>query len=191
MIAEHDIETLYAEELSLIRDGALRRGVVRAWVEGCRRGGWDSVELLLEIPFTLLTDTKGVNLIEHTRAVTRGAYDLARAQTNSYGNLPYTIDYDRLVAGGLLHDVGKLLEMEPDGEGGYRKSHNGRCARHPISGAILATECGLDENIVNTIACHAKEGDGRPQVIETVFIHQSDFATFKPLVMLKKGDLIR
>ena len=64
------------------------------------------------------------------------------------------------------------------------------CARHPISGAILAALAGLDEELVNTIACHAKEGDGRPQVVETVFIHQADFATFNPLVMLGKGQLI-
>ena len=96
---------------------------------------------------------------------------------------------DRLIAAGLLHDVGKLLEFEPDETGGYRKSHLGRCARHPISGAILAAECGADEELVNTIACHAKEGDGRPQVVETVLIHQADFATFNPLVMKAAGKL--
>ena len=40
------------------------------------------------------------------------------------------------------------------------------------------------------VACHAKEGDGRPQVPETVLIHQADFATFNPLVMSSKGLLI-
>ncbi len=64
------------------------------------------------------------------------------------------------------------------------------CARHPISGAILAGEMGLSDELVNTIACHAKEGDGRPQVVETVFIHQADFATFNPLVMKAGGKLI-
>jgi len=190
MITHQDIETLFAEQLSLIRDRALRSSVVRVWAEGCKLGGWDSVDELLEIPFTLLTDPRGVSFIEHTKAVTRGAYELAAAQKENYRSLPYEIDFDRLVAGGLLHDVGKLLEIEPNGEGGYRKSLGGRCARHPISGAILAAGCGLDQKIVNTIACHAREGDGRPQVIETVFIHQADFATFNPLVMLEKGDLI-
>ena len=32
---------------------------------------------------------------------------------------------------------------------------------------------GLDEEVINTIACHAKEGEGRPQVIETTLIHQA------------------
>jgi len=154
-------------------------------------GRRSSVEELRSIPFTLLTDTKGINLVEHTIAVTEGALALARAQTMHYGSMPYTIDFDRLIVGGLLHDVGKLMEIAADGSGGYLKGHSGRCARHPISGAILAAMHGLPEEIVNVIACHAKEGDGRPQVLETVLIHQADFATFNPLVMLKKGDLIQ
>jgi putative nucleotidyltransferase with HDIG domain len=190
MITEQDIEKLFADQLILIDDRDLRGKVVETWVEGCRRGGWESVEQLLQMPFTLLTDTQGVNFIEHTKAVTMGAHGLARAQMEHYRKVPYGVDFDRLVAGALLHDVGKLLEIEADGKGGYRKSFSGKCARHPISGAILAAECGLDEKVVNTIACHAKEGDGRPQVVETVFIHQADFGTFNPLVMMKKGDLI-
>ena len=77
-----------------------------------------------------------------------------------------------------------------DGQGGFRKSRNGLCARHPISGAILAADMGLPDEIVNTIACHAKEGEGRPKVVETVLIHQADFATFDPLTMLRDGKLI-
>ncbi len=40
------------------------------------------------------------------------------------------------------------------------------------------------------VACHAKEGEGRPQMVETVLIHQADYATFDPLVMLEKKTLI-
>ena len=87
--------------------------------------------------------------------------------------------------------MGKLLEIERDPAGGYRKSRAGLCARHQISGAILAAETGCSDELVNTIACHAKEGEGRPQVVETVFIHQADFATFNPLVMLSGGKLIQ
>jgi len=55
----------------------------------------------------------------------------------------------------------------------------------------LAAEVNLPQEIVNIIACHAKEGDGRPQMLETVFVHQADFATFNPLVMMTKNTLIR
>jgi hypothetical protein len=43
----------------------------------------------------------------------------------------------------------------------------------------------------SVIACHAKEGEGCPQVVETVLIHQADFATFDPLVMMERNTLIQ
>jgi len=191
MITESDVEGLFESILSRIGDADLRTKTVRTWVLACERGGWKSVEQLKALPFTLLTNTRGINFIEHTIAVTEGACGLARTQEDAYREMPYKIDYDRLLAGGLLHDVGKLLEFEPDGKGGYRKSRSGKCTRHPISGTALAYEVGLPEEVLNTIACHAKEGDGRPQVIETVLIHQADFATFDPLVMMEKDTLIQ
>jgi putative nucleotidyltransferase with HDIG domain len=190
MIHEKDIEGLFKDQLDKIQKSDLRHQVIQTWILACKRGRWDSVVSLKKIPFTLLTDTYGINLIEHTIAVTEGASALAQAQIDAYEVRPYQIDFDRLYAGGLLHDIGKLLEIEADGMGGYRKSLSGKCIRHPISGALLASECGISEDILNTIACHSKEGDGRPQFVETVFIHQADFASFDPLVMKQKGLLI-
>ena len=190
MVTEQDIGKLFEAQLSRIDDPALRGGVVRVWVEAAKQGGWQSVEELKAIPFTLLTATEGIDLIEHTIAVTEGAVGLARAQSETYARMPYTIDMDRLLAGGLLHDVGKLLEIEKNPGGGFRKSRSGHLARHPISGANLAARVGLPEEVINTIACHAKEGEGRPQVVETVLIHQADFATFDPLRMKSGGRLV-
>lgn len=190
MIGEKDIESLFAGQLARIGNTELRTQVVRTFVLACERGGWRSIEDVKRMPFTLLTETHGVGFIEHTIAVTEGAAGLGRAQADAYAKLPYAIDFDRLYAGGLLHDVGKLLEIEPDGKGGYRKSLAGKYARHPVSGAILASACGLPDDVVNIIVCHAKEGEGRPQVVEAVLIHQADFATFDPLVMKQKGLLI-
>jgi len=191
MISKADINRLFKDQLAKISDPGLRDKVVDVWVTGCERGGWKSVDDLTNMPFTLVTDARGVNFIEHTIAVTEGAVALAKAQIDNYRKLPYKIDMDRLAAGGLLHDVGKLIETESDGSGGYRKSYNGKCARHPISGAILAAKAGLSDEVVNTVACHAKEGEGAPQVVETILIHQADFATFDPLSMLNKNMLIQ
>ena len=191
MIGEKDIYGLFLRQLEAIKNSGLREKVVKCFVLGCGRGNWQSVQDLKKMPFTLLTNTEGINFIEHTIAVTEGAAGLARAQLAACAALPYTIDFDRLFAGGLLHDVGKLLEIEPDGKGGFHRSLSGLYTRHPISGALLAGECGLAGDIVNTIACHSREGDGQPQVIETVLIHQADFAAFNPLVMKQKGTLIQ
>jgi putative nucleotidyltransferase with HDIG domain len=190
MITREEIETTLTELLDLIKDKDLRGKVIDAWMLGIERGGWDSMDKLRKAPFTLVTETRGIGFIEHTIAVTKGAIGLARAQMENYSKMPYEIDMDRLVAGGLLHDAGKLLEIKCNEDGTYCRSHSGYCERHPVSGAILAAEAGLSEEIVNIIACHAKEGEGRPQVIETQLIHQADFATFNPLVMMTKDLLI-
>ena len=191
MITDRDIESVFGSLLERIGSAELREKVVKTWVLACERGGWKTLDDLRAMPFTLLTNTRGVNFIEHTIAVTEGAYGLAKAQEAAYREPPYKIDYDRLLAGGLLHDVGKLLEFERDEQGDFRKSRSGMCARHPISGTAVAYEVGLSNEVLNTIACHAKEGDGRPQVVETVLIHQADFGTFNPLVMMEKGTLIQ
>jgi putative nucleotidyltransferase with HDIG domain len=190
MVIKTDVTNLFEKQLSKIEDIGLKDLTVEAWIEGCKEGKWESIDEVMRMPFTLLTDARGISFVEHTIAVTEGAYGLALAQQRNYLVMPYKIDTDRLVAGGLLHDVGKLLEIEKDGKGGYRRSNSGKIARHPISGAILAAKVGLPAEIINIIACHAKEGEGRPQVIETVLIHLADFATFDPLVMLEKHQLI-
>ena len=190
MISYKDIEKIFGEYLKQIKDKKLRDKTVQVWVDGCKDGGWKTVKELEKMPFTLLTETYGVNFVEHTKAVTKGAMELAKAQLDTYKKMPYTIDMDRLIVGGLLHDVGKLLETTPDGKGGYKKSKTGACLRHPISGTVMAKAAGLPDEVANIIACHAKEGEGAPQVIETVFIHQADFATFNPLVMKNGGKLI-
>lgn len=190
MITFEQIERLFAGQLERIKDKNLYNQVVEVWVQAAKAGGWNSIEELLQMPFTLLTDTKGINIIEHTIAVTEGAIALAEAQMKAYRNMPYNVNLDRLIAGGLLHDVGKLIEVEGDGKGGFNKSRAGELTRHPIAGAMIAAKVGLGRDIINTIACHAKEGEGAPKVLETVLIHQADFATFDPLVMMQKGLLV-
>ncbi|MCX7731890.1 MAG: HD domain-containing protein [candidate division WOR-3 bacterium] len=190
MITADEIRRLFQHQLEKIKDEKLREQVVQVWVTAAALGGWRSIEDLQRLPFTILTDTKGISIIEHTIAVTEGALGLAEAQLRAYPQMPYPVNFDRLIAGGLLHDVGKLVEVQPDGKGGYKKSRAGELARHPISGAIIAAKVGLSDDVINTIACHAKEGEGAPKVLETVLIHQADFATFDPLVMMQKGQLI-
>ncbi len=190
MITDTDIEKLFERHLARIQSPQLRASVVKAWVMGCERGGYETLDDLRKMPFTLLTDCHGISFVEHTLAVTDGAIALAEAQMNNYARLPYAIDMDRLVAGALLHDVGKLVEIQRDAQGSFAKSRSGKCMRHPISGTVLGAMAGLPDEILNVIACHAKEGEGRPQVIETVLVHLADFATFDPLVMKNKGSLI-
>jgi len=129
------------------------------------RGGWDEIE---SIPFTLLISTDK-SLVEHTRIITRMAMAVADERKD--------LDMDKVIAGALLHDVGKLLEYERR-DGRVVKSEMGKRIRHPVSGAALAMEEGLD-SIAHIIAAHSKEGEFVERSKETILIHHCDFIDFE------------
>ncbi|HHI68744.1 MAG TPA: HD domain-containing protein [Planctomycetes bacterium] len=189
--SEKDVDLLFGKELELLGDKDLAGKVRACWVEAARLGGWKDAKEIEEMPFTLLLDTRGIGFAAHTRAVVRGAVGLAEALALELADkFPRRIDRDVLVAGALLHDVGKLLEIEKDGKGGYRRSRNGKLFRHPISGAMLAHRMGLPDEVVHCIAVHSREGEGFHRSLEAQTIHDADFATFDPLKLDDAGKLL-
>ena len=165
-------------EIEKIKDQDLKGKVIATWEEAIKLGGW-SQEDLKEVPFTLLIPDCPASLIEHTRAVTNTALMMAVTMKDFYGER-VKIDFDILVAGGLLHDVGKLLEYSRSG-GKISKSKSGRLLRHPFSGANLAYKNGLPDEVVHIIATHAHEGDGGYRSVEAILINHADFANFESL----------
>ena len=167
-------------EFKSIQDETLRNKALDVWIEAIERGGW-KIEDLNRIPFTLLIPDCRVNIIEHTRGVTNTAIQAAKVLKDFNGG-EYEIDFDLLVCGGLLHDVGKIVEYE-DNPQAIRKSPTGKLLRHPFSGAGLAMKHGLPDKVVHIIAVHAKEGDGGYRCPEAVIVHHADFMNFEPLKM--------
>ncbi|MBI3037585.1 HD domain-containing protein, partial [bacterium] len=131
------------------------------------------------IPFTLLIKNTNVSLLEHIRAVTGVCMGMAKAIKNIMGDR-FPIDWDILVAGALLHDVGKLLEYKREGEQ-YVKSLSGTLLRHPYSGVQVATLAGLPDAVCHIIANHSHEGDHGKRTTEGILLHHADFTTFEPL----------
>lgn len=149
-----------------IKDKEIREKVSECWELAMKRGKWDSLD---NIPFTLLIQNAG-SFIEHVNRVAEMAFIIGKKRKD--------VDMDILIAGALLHDVGKLLEYEKiDGKIG--KSSLGKIIRHPISGAFLAMEVGLDERIVSIIASHSKEGEFVERIPEAIIVHHCDFIDFE------------
>ena len=161
-----NVERIFPE-IANIEDAELRRKVARAWELAAEERGW-SEEDLANIPFTLLIPTKK-SLVEHTRRVTRMAMAIADARGD--------LNRDLLIAGALLHDVGKLLEYEK-ADDGVRKSEYGRRIRHPVSGAMLAEKVGLPLEVSHIIASHSREGEHVQRSPEAVVVHHCDFIDF-------------
>jgi len=162
-------------ELQEISDSGLKEKTVKVWQEAIKGGGW-KIEDLHKIPFTLLIEDTSVSLIEHTRAVTICCAEIATALEKMYDGR-VSINKDYLLAGALLHDVGKLLEYKKEKDK-IVKSEEGELLRHPISGSALAFSLGLPQEVIHVIAAHSKEGDGARRSVEAVIVNHADFLNF-------------
>ena len=165
-------------EINKIKDKKLKEKVILVWEQGIEEGGW-KIKDLEKIPFTLLIKDTKINLIQHTRAVINTSYEAAKVLMDIYGNL-IKLDMDVLLAGAILHDVGKLIEYKEVG-GKFVKSERGKLLRHPFSGANLASKCGLPEEVVHVIAVHSKEGDLGQRTVEGTIVYHADYINFESL----------
>ena len=176
MITTKDIETEFESQLSKISDPELKKKVVGAWVAACREGGWESIEALKALPFTIATNANGIGLIRHIKAAAEGAVALARIQKEQIPEFP-DVDMDVIVAGALVNDINKVMAFVLDGTGNYRNTPDQKkTAEFP--GVAITREAGLPENIVKIVEYECSKGKTGPANIETIFIHHADFITF-------------
>lgn len=165
-------------EISLISDVDLQKKVVETCEEALRIGGW-KLDDLDNIPFTLLIPDTLIGYRTHVTAVTRMAIKAAD-EWEIYGER-FKLNRDYLIAGAILHDVGKLIEYEKDENGKTVKSNLGKNLRHPFSGCALAVKNGLPYEVAHIIANHAKEGDGTLRSPEAVIVNRCDMLNFTAL----------
>jgi putative nucleotidyltransferase with HDIG domain len=166
-------------EFDLIQDQDLREKTIQTWEAAMERGGWTPDDLT-QMPFTLLINPCPASYIEHVRAVTLTAYQTAMLFGAIYGDrVPINTDY--LLSGGLVHDIGKLLEYENRDDGVTVQTEYGKLIRHPFSGTALAHEFGLPMEVQHMIAGHAGEGDKIKRSPEGTLINKADFMSFETL----------
>jgi putative nucleotidyltransferase with HDIG domain len=165
-------------EFHFIQDATLQENTLHVWEEAIVEGNWE-ISDLLQMPFTLLIERSQVNIVTHTRAVTKCSLQIADVLLEKYKKR-VKINKDFLLSGALLHDVGKLFEYKKE-KATFKKSEKGQLLRHPISGAVFAAKFGLPHEILHIIACHSKEGDGARKTVEAIIVNHADFVNFETL----------
>ena len=167
-------------EIEWIKCPELREKVVASYADALKTGGWEPDDMK-KIPFTLLIPNCPFSYLEHVRGVTRVAKDAMDEFNAIYAakDPKFTLDNDLLLAGALLHDVGKLVEYEKAPNGEVVKSQMGKNLRHPFSGTVIAMRNGCSDAIGHIIANHAKEGDGTLRSPEGVIVNKADFINFE------------
>lgn len=172
-------------EFNLIQDAGLREKTLQTYELALQESGWTPAGLA-RMPFTLLLNPCPASYIDHVRAVTLCAVRAAEVFGQVYGDrLPVRMDL--LVAGALLHDVGKLLEYEQRPDGMTTTTYGGKLLRHPISGMELAARCGLPLEVLHIISAHADEGDKVNRTTEATLVNHADYMSFHSFQRMLKA----
>jgi putative nucleotidyltransferase with HDIG domain len=169
----------FLPELQWVENAALRDKVAAVWREALRRGGW-TAEDVTRLPFVLDHGRRNPpSLLEHCRGVVHTCRAMSAALVEIYGDRA-AIGQDVLLAGALLHDVGKLLEFR-ESHGTFTASRAGRLLPHPLLGASLCLELGLPEEVVQLVAVHADGGLQTTGSPEALLLHLADRANLETL----------
>jgi len=170
-----NIEIIFPE-MEWIADAQLKESCLKTWVAAADLGQWDK-DTLCRLPF-VIKELKGcpVTLVEHVRNVTRLAVGIQEQFSIAYKEY-VAVERDVVIAGALLHDVGKLIEYSCTA-GSYVYSEQGQFLRHPLAGAMLAERCGVPAKVVHIIATHSFEGDRSFRTPEAFIVRNADWLNF-------------
>jgi putative nucleotidyltransferase with HDIG domain len=137
--------------------------VYETWLEAWKMSNADRLEDISFLPGVL----PDINNVAHTRAVTALSIQTARLMTEFF-DIHLNMDY--LIAGAILHDIGKCFRPSPGSMG------MARLFTHPISGGYVAAKVDLPLEVIHIIAAHSLEGDLIKRTPEAAIVHYMDFA---------------
>lgn len=180
------IEDLFPAFLE-IQDAELRTKSETAMMMAMEQGGWNK-ENIHQAPVTLSWKGCDVSWAEHVQDVTNMCMLEFDQMKKYYARHGIAADRDLIVSGALLHDIGKLTEFIPDGNGGAVHGENFHLMRHPLSGALIAAKAQLPDTVIHLIATHSFEGDKSYHTLESEFVRTIDLFVFNCSVKgLEKG----
>jgi len=169
----------FIPEFNLIKDSDLKEKVLKVWDIALKAGDWEAKDLQ-RMPFTLLIDPCPCTMVEHIRGVVNVSIEAAKALQSIYQD-KIKINEDYLIAGALLHDIGKLVEYKEE-DGRFIQSNWGKLVRHPISGVGLCYSQDIPEEVMHIIASHSWEGDRCKRTSEAIIVHHADFINFEQFI---------
>lgn len=152
-MTREEVRSWLVPELDLVSDEKVKDIIISIWQEAIDRNDWGSKGLENSGISTVMRAGCPENLMTHTRHVTAACASLYDALIPMFDACGACNKQD-LLAGALLHDVGKLLEMDYV-DGKVVHTHYGDLFNHPVSGAYLAKKHGMNENVVHMILSHS------------------------------------
>lgn len=162
-------------ELEQLTNEELRRKCVDAW---CLALSETSFVRIRDIPGEANPDQLALrrgDQATHLRGVTR----IALAIADEFSSLDPAVRIDRevVMAGGLMHDVGKPWEFDPENRRRWTGDPSAAglpSLRHPVYGAHICIAAGLPEEIVHIALAHSHEGEHLIRSLECTIVQRAD-----------------
>lgn len=173
------ILNLFPELLS-IKDQALRDKAAQAWSLALSESDWKKIEDMPWIPGV----AEFITNVEHCRGTARIAMALAGALAERE---KVALNLDYVIAGGILHDVGKLLEYSSAGG----KTEIGKYLLHPTLGAGICMRAGLPAEVVNIVEYHNTPGEIPVRTHELEIIRAMDHCHADSMLRKHAGLTVR
>jgi putative nucleotidyltransferase with HDIG domain len=170
-------------EVALIGDQALQSRVVEAWAYAIANASFTSIRDIPPAGNPGVNEAKRGDQTDHLRGVTRLAMAIAKEMGGAYPELE--INMDVIIAGGLVHDVGKAWEFDPVNRERWKQSQKrfGRpSVRHPAYGAHICLTVGLPEEVAHIAMAHSGEGELLLRSLECMIVHQADYTFWNTLL---------
>ena len=170
-------------ELSEIDDDTTRDRVVKVWQRAIVDSDYDHIE---DVPWwpPLAADLTGdePSTVEHVRQVTQVAVSLAEAL--SAQGRPF--DRDLVIAGALIHDVSKPLELNGDTTGPLQE-----LVPHPHSAIHLLADAGFSAEYQHVALSHSPASGVKPQTLEARIVTYADELAVDGLFWEREGVLYK
>jgi len=170
-------------EVGQISDTGLQAKAVEAWAYAIAHSSFTSIRQIPPAGNPDVQEAKRGDQTDHLRGVTRLALGIAREMQAAYPELE--IEMDTIIAGGLLHDVGKAWEFDPERRerwASQQKRYGRPSIRHPAMGAHICLTVGLPEEIAHIAMAHSGEGELLVRSLECMIVHQADYTFWNTLL---------
>ncbi len=164
-------------EIDLVKNKDLKTQCINTFLFALKSGGWNKKNIdRCPVSLTRVSNKELNNQFDHVRVVLKIALSMLESLEEIYEKDCKIRDF--VVAGALLHDVGKFIEFVPRDKT-VQYAENANLMRHPLSGAIIAAKEGLPDDIVHIIATHSFEGKESHASIASIIVKAADEVAFK------------
>ena len=162
-------------ELASISEDALRQQCIDAWALALCGSSFERVRDIPGDGYPGCFRLKRGIQCHHLRGMARIAVSLADEFKSSFPEID--IDRDIVLAGALIHDIGKPWEFDPANQDRWTTdpARTGEpSVRHSVYGVHICLTAGLPEELVHVAVGHSSEGVHIGLSLECLFIRTAD-----------------